>query len=72
MHHTKRIIAIDHRDCGAAKLAYGDASIATPQHETETHRRALAEFRSRVAHRHPELAVEAGVMALDGSMMMFS
>ena len=33
MHHIKRIIAIDHRDCGAAKLAYGDASIATPQHK---------------------------------------
>ena len=69
LHHIKRIIAIDHRDCAAVKLAYGEDSIATPQRETETHRK---EFRREVAHRHPKLTVEAGLMALDGSMMIFS
>lgn len=72
LHHIKRIIAIDHRDCGAARLAYGDASVTTPQRETETHGKALAEFRREALHRHPKLTVEAGLMALDGSMMMFS
>lgn len=72
LHGIKRIIAIDHRDCGAAKLAYGEASVASPLEETETHRRALAEFRREVAQRHKTLAVETGLMALDGSMMMFS
>ena len=28
LHHIKRLIAIDHRDCGAAEIAYGAASIA--------------------------------------------
>jgi carbonic anhydrase len=72
LHRVKRIIAIDHRDCGAAKLAYGEASVATPERETETHRKALAEFRRAVAHRHPHLAVETGLMALDGAMQMLS
>lgn len=72
LHRIKRVIAIDHRDCGAAKLAYGEPAIASAQRETETHRQALAEFRREVAHRHPKLSVEAGLMALDGSMMMFS
>jgi len=36
LHHIKRIIAIDHRDCGAAKLAYGDAS--TPPRSTKPRR----------------------------------
>ncbi len=31
LHHLKRVIAIDHRDCGAARIAYGPDSIATPQ-----------------------------------------
>jgi carbonic anhydrase len=72
LHHIKRVIAIDHRDCGAAKLAYGDASVATPERETATHRQALAEFRRELAYRHPKLAVETGLMALDGSLMLFS
>src|SRR5438046_2465525 len=55
LHHIKRLIAIDHRDCGAAEIAYGAASIANPQVETETHRKVLAEFRKEVGQRQPGL-----------------
>jgi len=72
LHRIKKIVAIDHRDCGAAKVAYGDASIATPAAENETHRTVLAEFRKQIKERQPALAVETGLMALDGSMMMMS
>jgi len=72
LHSIKKVIAINHRDCGAAKIAYGDASIATPEKENETHRAALAEFRKQIGQRQPKLAVQTGLMALDGSMMMFS
>jgi carbonic anhydrase len=61
----------DHRDCGAARIAYGDASIADPQSEAETHRKALAGLREAVGKRQPGLAVETGLMALDGSIQMF-
>jgi carbonic anhydrase len=72
LHRIKKVIAIDHRDCGAAKLAYGDASIETPDKETQTHRAAMEEFRKEVAKRQPKLAVETGLMALDGSIVMFT
>ncbi len=72
LHRINRIIAIDHRDCGAAKLAYGADSIATPEKETATHRKVLAEFRAAVAEHHPQLAVVTGLMALDGSIEIFS
>jgi carbonic anhydrase len=72
LHRIKKVIAIDHRDCGAAKIAYGEAKVASPQVETETHRVALAQFRKQVAERHPQLGVETGLMALDGKMEMFS
>ena len=72
LHHLKGVIAIDHRDCGAARIAYGPGSIANPQIETKTHRKALAEFRAAVAEHHPKLTVETGLMALDGSIEMFS
>jgi carbonic anhydrase len=69
LHRIRRLVAIDHRDCGAARIAYGEAALATPEAETETHRRVFAEFRREMAQRHPELAVETGLMALDGSLM---
>jgi carbonic anhydrase len=72
LHHVKKVIAIDHRDCGAAKIAYGDASIATPQAEDETHQKALAEFRAEVAKRQPKLKIETLLMALDGNFISFS
>jgi hypothetical protein len=68
----KRLIAIDHRDCGAGRIAYGAASIAEARIETEMHRKVLAEFRKEVARRQPRLTVETGLMALDGSIEMFA
>jgi carbonic anhydrase len=72
LHRIKRIIAIDHRDCGAAKVAYGEDSIATPEIETNTHKKVLAEFREAVARHHPQLGVVTGLMALDGTIQIFS
>ena len=72
LHHLKGVIAIDHRDCGAARIAYGEDSVANPQIETKTHRKLLAEFRAAVAEHHPKLTVETGLMALDGSIEMFT
>ena len=72
LHHITKLIAIDHRDCGAAQIAYGASSIADPAIETETHRKALAEFRKAVGKRQPKLTIETGLMALDGSIQMFS
>jgi carbonic anhydrase len=72
LHRITKLIAIDHRDCGAAQIAYGASSIADPAIETETHRTALAEFRRAVGERQPKLTIETGLMALDGSIQMFS
>ena len=60
------MIAINHRDCGAAKIAYGEAAVATKEAETETHRQALAEFRKQVNEKQPKLGVETGLMVLNG------
>jgi carbonic anhydrase len=72
VHQIPKVIAMNHRDCGAAKIAYGAEKVATPQIETETHKAALMEFRKQVGERQPKLAVETGLMALDGNMELFS
>ena len=72
LHHIKSVIAIDHRDCGAAKIAYGADKVANWAIETETHRAAMAEFRRQVNTRHPELKVETGLMAINGKLEVFA
>jgi carbonic anhydrase len=66
LHNIKKVIAINHRDCGAAKIAYGEEAVANKKVETETHRKALAEFRKQVNEKQPRLGVETGLMAING------
>jgi carbonic anhydrase len=72
LHGIGKVIAINHRDCGAAKIAYGDAAVADPAAETKTHAAALAEFRKQLAEQHPNMGVETGLMALDGKFEMMT
>lgn len=68
LHHVEEIMVIDHRDCGAYKLAYGEEAVATPELETATHTRVLAAFKEEAGKRFPELRVRGFLMALDGTV----
>ncbi len=68
LHNIKRVVALTHRDCGAAKLAFGEAAVATRTQETAAHAEALRAFRAEVSRRQPALATLAGIMALDGTV----
>jgi len=72
LHRIKKVIAIDHRDCGAAKIAYGQEAVANRGAENATHRVALAQFRKQLAEHHPQLKVETGLMAINGRIEMMS
>ena len=72
LHHIKRVIVVNHRDCGAAKIAYGEAKVATKDIETQTHKAVLAEFRKQLTQRQPTLGVETGLMDLDGKVLMLA
>jgi carbonic anhydrase len=66
LHRISRLIVINHRDCGGARLACGAGSVATPELERSTHQRILTAFKAEVARRHPGLRVEGLLMSLDG------
>src|SRR3954463_9710877 len=65
LHNIPKVIALDHRDCGAAKIAYGAEKVANRQVETETHKAALMEFRKQVTERQPKLKTELCLIGLD-------
>ncbi len=72
LHHIPKVIAMDHRDCGAAKIAYGADAVKDKAAETATHKAALMAFKAQVGEKQPKLQVELGLMALDGSVEAFS
>ena len=59
---------INHGDCGAAKLAYGEAAVKDRATETAPHHNALAQFRKEITERFPALSSVTGLMALDGTL----
>jgi hypothetical protein len=66
LHHIKRVVALTHRDCGAAKLAFGADKVGDRDTETVSHAEALMAFRKEVNSRHPKLSVITGIMDLKG------
>lgn len=71
LHAVPRVIVLDHRECGAAELAYGREAVSSPDKENETHEKVFEKFRAAIKERHPRLAVETALMALDGSVRVF-
>ncbi|MFM7670769.1 MAG: twin-arginine translocation signal domain-containing protein [Betaproteobacteria bacterium] len=66
LHHIKRVVALSHRDCGAAKLAFGADKVGERDMESMSHAEALMAFRKEVNTRHPKLSVITGIMDLKG------
>jgi hypothetical protein len=68
LHKIKRVVGVTHRDCGAAAVAYGERIVNDFAFETEKNTEALRAFRAELAQRYPKLAVDTGIMALDGTV----
>ncbi len=72
LHNIKKVIVVNHRDCGAAKIAYGAEKVATPAIETQTHKEALLEFRRQLKEKFPAMDSTLGLISLDGKLETFS
>jgi carbonic anhydrase len=66
LHHVKRLIVIDHRDCGAYRLILGKD--LKGDEEKKAHAVELARLAKEVHAAHPQLAIETYLMNLDGSV----
>lgn len=67
LHQIHKVIVIQHRDCGAAREAFG-RFVAGSENETQLHRAVLADFREQLLKHHPQLDVETLLMDLDGAV----
>lgn len=67
LHHIKKVVVLDHRDCGAYKVAFGKAFAAEHDGETAQHKSTMLQLKAALARKHPDLASEFFLMALDGT-----
>jgi len=72
LHNIKKVIVINHRDCGGAVEAYGKEKFANKEIETETHKSAWTEFKKQLKIKQPKLEAELYLMDLDGSVISFN
>jgi hypothetical protein len=72
LHEVKRVVALTHRDCGAAVVAYGDKIKTDRAFETAKHTEALHAFRDELKKRYKEMPVELGIMDLGGAVEVVS
>jgi carbonic anhydrase len=68
LHHIKKVIVMDHRDCGAYKVFIGPEHMKDAASEKEVHSWNLNRLKLKIKERQPELEVELLLMDLEGKV----
>jgi hypothetical protein len=68
LHKIHKVMVIDHRDCGAYKIAIGADHVKDPVVEFGAHAKIITALAGMIKEKHPELAFEAYLMAIDGTV----
>lgn len=68
LHGVRKVIMIDHRDCGACKAFVGKDCAKDRDRELALHLNAMKALSTEIRKRAPEMAVELLFMELDGSV----
>jgi carbonic anhydrase len=66
LHQIKKVIVVDHRDCGAFKVAFGKDFKSDAAGETAQHKAVMEQVKAKLAKTHPDLQAEFWLMAVDG------
>jgi carbonic anhydrase len=68
LHQIRKVIVLDHRDCGAYKVVFGEDFSKDQAKETAIHADKLKELGKQVNAKYPKLEVELLLMSLDGKV----
>ncbi|HYH18362.1 MAG TPA: carbonic anhydrase [Azospirillum sp.] len=68
LHGIKKVIVMDHRDCGAYRVFLNQDLKGDPAEETAVHAEILGKLGTMIRQKHPDLGVELLLTALDGSV----
>lgn len=66
LHGIKKVMVIDHQDCGAYKLQFGEDHTRSHSRETEKHAVVMQKMKSVLVQREPDLEFEGYLMSHNG------
>ena len=72
LHSIKKVIILDHRDCGAYKVILGEDFSKDPVKEKLVHTDKLSALANIIKSKYPELEIELHLMDLFGSVEKIS
>ena len=70
LHNIKKLIVINHRDCGAAKIINGKKDF-TNLNETKVHKNSFQKIKKIFRKKYPKLSIELKVISLNSKVETF-
>ena len=70
LHKIEKLIVINHKDCGAAKIANGKKEFS-PENEKKIHKESFSKIKKQIKKRFPKLKVELNLISLDSKISRF-
>ena len=70
LHKIEKLIVINHKDCGAAKIANGNKEFS-PVNEKKIHKESFFKIKKQIKKRFPKLKVELNLISLDSKITKF-
>ena len=70
LHNIKKLIVINHRDCGAAKIINGKKEFSKVN-ETKVHKTSFQKLKKIFKKKYPKLKIELKIVALNKKIQNF-
>ncbi len=70
LHKIKKLIVINHRDCGAAKIVNGKKKFDS-FNETKIHKNSFTKIRNKFKNKYPNLKIETNLASLNKKIEKF-
>ena len=67
LHKIEKLIVINHKDCGADKLAIGKKEFS-PLNEKKIHKESFSKIKKQIKKRFPKLKIELNLISLDSKI----
>ena len=71
LHKIKKLIVINHRDCGAAKIINGKKEFSK-KNETDLHKNSLQKIKKKFKKKYPKLKIELRIISLNKKIENFN
>ena len=70
LHKIEKLIVINHKDCGAAKIVNGK-KVFSPANEKKIHQESFTKIKKQIIKKFPKLKVELNLISLDSNITKF-